>query len=745
MRPISIPRPLPWLVVSLLGACEPAVGPTTTPINHNDINSLIADTAPKGGVIATTAVARAVQAPSMGGPAPSAPMVRTSCGGQAGLRGGSGTLGYGSASRGGASSSGAHGRAGAAGGGASATETSAAPASATKARPAPKPAASAPGVSSGPVAAGATAPATPPPAAEVAEKDVAGAAPNPSAQEALAAAPDAAPAAPAAGMEERAGDTPSPQHARDEAPARTNEYAKPVDTTPQLDWGATVFLSNDDSMSLASAQRLLWAVEHDAPFTSAQVRPHELLNYFTFDGAAHAPGETFSVLGTAEQRGDDVTIALAVRGQTPARPPLDLSLVVDRSGSMRADGRMDYVKRGVLLALDQLAPGDRVDLVLFDSEVCTAVRDFVVGRDNLEDLKNDVRSIQPRSATDLAGGLRAAYALHASRMAEQGRSRRVVLLTDAFLNEGNLDPNLIASAAEAYDRAGVRVTAVGVGREFNDAVLDTLTERSHGSYVYLGSEAVVDRVFGTGFSALVQTIAEDVQFSLELPPSLAMTRFYGEESSTVAADVQPVHFSAGNTQLFLQDLKSSGDVTAPLTFVARYTDPVTGARREERFTAPLSSLLNADRHNLRKAQALMRWSDLLLAWSVADRSCAQAAAFHQAVANAPGDAELAYVQRLTTDLCGAPASLPTPKPSRISYRVRINSDQPIAELSLRCGGETLRSRLSGSDTVARFDVSTPGTCELTLQGQMPLLTQVQVPAVGGQSTCMLRGGRLSCS
>jgi hypothetical protein len=48
-------------------------------------------------------------------------------------------------------------------------------------------------------------------------------------------------------------------------------------------WGATVFLSNDDSMSLASAQRVLFALSRGLPLDPAQVRPHELLNYFSFD------------------------------------------------------------------------------------------------------------------------------------------------------------------------------------------------------------------------------------------------------------------------------------------------------------------------------------------------------------------------------------------------------------------------------------------------------------------------------
>ena len=114
----------------------------------------------------------------------------------------------------------------------------------------------------------------------------------------------------------------------------SGEWAKPYrqqpPAQPVLDWGATVYLSNDDSMSLASAQRLLWAVDRGAGFSSGEVRPHELLNYFSFDTAPVAPGETFSVLGGAEQDGDTLSVALAVQGAMPPRQPLDLTLVIGR-------------------------------------------------------------------------------------------------------------------------------------------------------------------------------------------------------------------------------------------------------------------------------------------------------------------------------------------------------------------------------------------------------------------------------
>ena len=77
--------------------------------------------------------------------------------------------------------------------------------------------------------------------------------------------------------------------------------------------------------------------------------------------------------------------------------------------------------------------------------------------------------------------------------------RFLMVLTDALLNTGNVDTNTVSEIGRAYNRDGIRLTGVGVGRGFNDTMLDKLTEKGKGAYVFLGSEAVVDRIFGVGF------------------------------------------------------------------------------------------------------------------------------------------------------------------------------------------------------------------------------------------------------
>lgn len=526
--------------------------------------------------------------------------------------------------------------------------------------------------------------------------------------------------------------------------------AKPsAPRAPGMDWGATVYLSNDDSMSLASAQRLLWAVQNRGSVLPAQVRPHELLNYFSFDTVAPSQGEVFGVSGSAAPLDDDtLTLAFAVEGARPERQPLDLTVVLDRSGSMSAEGRMAYLKRGLQKMSDQLVRGDRVNLVLFDDQSCTPLEGYVHGRDDARLLTGVVDALQPRGSTDLDLGLRDGYRL-ANRDVTRGRNSRVLLISDALLNTGNIDPGTVSEVSRAYEGKGVRLSAIGVGRDFNDQVLDMLTEKGKGAYAYLGSEAVVDRIFGAGFESLVQTVAHDVHFSVDLPESLAMKRFYGEEASTVKEDVQPIHYYAGTKQLFLQDVEirdgsvARGDL---VTFHVEYTDALTGKKAERSWSSTVGDLLAADDRNLRKGRALMGWTDLILARSLGNDPCGTPfATWQDRVAEVGEDAELAWLDGVTSPLCSAAPVAQVPRPRGVDLKVRVDSDVAIAEVAVACGSSNKRAALSSGGNVARFTGVTPGTCTVTLDGVVPMVASLQVPTGGGQATCRVRGGRLGCS
>lgn len=359
-----------------------------------------------------------------------------------------------------------------------------------------------------------------------------------------------------------------------------------------------MYLSNDDTMSLSSAQRVIWAIDHFAPIPRQHVRPHEVLNYFSFDTNPVPRDHDFSIRANIAPSHEDpelLTLGLAVQGRPVNRADrrnANVSFVVDRSGSMAAEGRMEYLKRGLERSLQELKAGDIVNIVLFDTTTCHLAQNFVVGRDDIGRLRNLIRRIRPRGSTNLHDGLRQGY-VAADRGYQPHYENRVVLVTDALANTGITNKQLISTVGKHYDDRRIRLSGVGVGREFNDALLDQLTERGKGAYVFLGSEEEVDAVFGQRFTSLIVTIANDVHFKLHLPPSLAMNTFYGEEASTVKERVQAIHYFAGTSQMFLSDLRAKNGtlpVTDDIMVSVEYDDPQSGKKQVEEFVWRLGDI-----------------------------------------------------------------------------------------------------------------------------------------------------------
>ncbi len=386
------------------------------------------------------------------------------------------------------------------------------------------------------------------------------------------------------------------------------------------DWGQAIYLSNDDSMSLSSAQRVMFAIDRFLPLPAEHIRPHELLNYFSFETARVDDGRDFSVLAdlAPDPREEAIhTLALSVRGRPVTRESRRnavITWVIDRSGSMWDEGRMDYLKRGLRRSLDELKDGDLLHLVLFDHEVCVPVESFAVGRDDRARLERAIDLLQPKGATDIHRGLDRGYEL-ADRTYQAEYENRVLLVTDALTNTGVTDERSIAMISKYFDKRRIRLSGVGVGREFNDALLDRLTEKGKGAYVFLGSEAEVDAVFGPRFVSLIETIAVDVHFRLHLPPSLRMNVFYGEESSTVKEDVQAIHYFAGTSQLFLSDLMARGGELRPQDDVmlsVEYEDPETGDELFDEVAFNLGEIQGAA-FNVHKGRLIMAWIDMLSA------------------------------------------------------------------------------------------------------------------------------------
>ena len=194
------------------------------------------------------------------------------------------------------------------------------------------------------------------------------------------------------------------------------------------------------------------------------------------------------------------------------RPPLNLALVLDRSGSMAQAKKMPFAREAAAFAVQQLLPTDRVSVVLFDDVVEVLAAGGPAA--DKSGLVRRIQHVQPRGSTDLHGGW-----AEGGRQAEAGLVpggvNRVLLLSDGLANVGVVAPDTIAAEARGLAARGVGTTAMGVGDDFNEDLLESMALAGDGQYYYIESPVQLVDIFQTELQGLMATLGQKVSLGLE--------------------------------------------------------------------------------------------------------------------------------------------------------------------------------------------------------------------------------------
>ncbi len=379
-----------------------------------------------------------------------------------------------------------------------------------------------------------------------------------------------------------------------------------------------LFLSPDDSNSMSSPVQAREGLL--SPFGSLSgiaIRPWEFLNYYRIAYPPAEPG-TVAVHAAMMMEGDEYVLQIGVASEAmtnDARPPMNLTFVLDTSGSM-AGHSLEMLQATCRQIAANLREGDVVSMVTWNTQNNIVLSKHAVTGPNDAELLDAIDSMSADGGTDLHGGLVAGYQLAAASHRE-GVVSRVLLVSDGGANVGVTDEELIAEHAGAQGSDGIYLVGVGVGdgTTYNDLLMDRVTDVGKGASVFIPTADEAELAFGARFVSTMAIAARDVQVRLDLPPGFEIVRFSGEEFSTDPAEIEPQHLAPDDAMVFHQHLATCAPEAvaddSPVTITVRYQDALTFEPHEVALATTFAELLAADRDLLLEGAAVFDYATAL--------------------------------------------------------------------------------------------------------------------------------------
>jgi Ca-activated chloride channel homolog len=285
--------------------------------------------------------------------------------------------------------------------------------------------------------------------------------------------------------------------------------------------------------STASAARTRYLSETGLVPSSREVAVEDFINYHRHEIGRPKAGEAIALdvrwgndraLGAGYEAVLQVGFSTALANDREQLRPINLSLVIDKSGSMADSDKMSRVKSALLALVSRLRDVDVLSIVVFDSDaqVLLPARRVM----DREAVKQIIQRIAPGGATNIHAGLMLGYQ-EARRNYRRDGTNRVILLTDGIANRGETLPEKIAQDSMRFNDDGIDLSTIGVGLDLNKDLLRQLAQSGRGLFHFVADAQDIEKVFIDELQSLISPVAYEPNLEIDYDSDLELIQLYG--------------------------------------------------------------------------------------------------------------------------------------------------------------------------------------------------------------------------
>lgn len=197
--------------------------------------------------------------------------------------------------------------------------------------------------------------------------------------------------------------------------------------------------------------------------------------------------------------------------QDRQRRPLNLSLVIDRSGSMAGE-KIDYTRQAAQLLVQNLGVRDILSIVLYNDTVETLLMPEYVQRKDI--INQKIGNIKPGGTTNLSGGWLEGCNLVAQNFSKESLNR-VILMSDGLANRGVTNREQLIALAQQKFGEGISTTTMGLGTDFNEDLMMEIASAGGGAFYFIESPEAAPLIFQEELRGLLSVVGQNLVIKVE--------------------------------------------------------------------------------------------------------------------------------------------------------------------------------------------------------------------------------------